>query len=47
MIFYTQEVTVQVDIELLKQFESGLDPEHPEKSRIPARVLGYLSLIHI
>ena len=32
---------MQVDIELLKQFESGLDPEHPEKSRIPARVLGY------
>ena len=32
---------MQVDIELLKQFESGLDPEHPEKSRIPAQVLGY------
>lgn len=32
---------MQVDIELLKQFESGLDPAHPEKSRIPARVLGY------
>jgi hypothetical protein len=32
---------VQVDIELLKQFESGLDPEHPEHSVIPARVLGY------
>lgn len=32
---------MHVDIELLKQFESGLDPAHPEKSRIPARVLGY------
>jgi hypothetical protein len=32
---------VQVDIELLKQFENGLDPARPEKSRIPARVLGY------
>jgi hypothetical protein len=32
---------MQVDIELLKEFESGLDPEHPEKSRIPAQVLGY------
>jgi hypothetical protein len=32
---------VQVDIELLKEFERGLDPAHPEKSKIPARVLGY------
>jgi len=32
---------VQVDIELLKEFENGLDPEHPEHSRIPAKVLGY------
>jgi len=32
---------MQVDIELLKEFEKGLDPEYPEKSRIPARVLGY------
>ena len=32
---------MQVDIKLLKAFEKGLDPEHPEKSRIPARVLGY------
>ena len=32
---------MQVDIELLKKFESGLDPAHPEKSKIPARVLGY------
>ena len=32
---------MQVDIELLKEFERGLDPAHPEKSKIPARVLGY------
>ena len=32
---------MQVDIELLKEFERGLDPAHPETSRIPARVLGY------
>ncbi len=32
---------MQVDIELLKEFEKGLDPAHPENSRIPARVLGY------
>lgn len=32
---------MQVDIELLKEFEKGLDPEHPEKSKIAARVLGY------
>jgi len=32
---------MQVDIELLKEFEKGLDPEHPERSKIPARVLGY------
>jgi len=32
---------MQIDLELLKEFENGLDPEHPEKSRIPAKVLGY------
>jgi len=32
---------VQVDVELLKEFERGLDPAHPEQSKIPARVLGY------
>lgn len=32
---------MQVDIELLKEFERGLDPARPEQSRIPARVLGY------
>jgi hypothetical protein len=32
---------VQVDIELLKEFERGLDPARPEKSKVPASVLGY------
>lgn len=32
---------MQIDIELLKEFERGLNPEHPEKSKIPAKVLGY------
>ena len=32
---------MQIEIELLKDFESGLDPEHPEQSKIPAKVLGY------
>lgn len=32
---------IDIDIELLKEFDRGLDPEHPEKSKIPARVLGY------
>ena len=31
----------QIDLELLQQFECGLDPRHPEQSKIPARVLGY------
>jgi hypothetical protein len=31
----------RVDIEVLKEFERGLDPRYPERSRIPARVLGY------
>lgn len=31
---------MQVDIEVLKEFECGLDPEHPEQSRMPAKVLG-------
>lgn len=26
---------------LLQDFERGLDPQHPERSRIPARILGY------
>ena len=32
---------MQVDVELLQEFERGLDPAHPEQSKIPARVLGY------
>jgi hypothetical protein len=32
---------VHVDTELLKEFEDGLDPERPERSRMPAKVLGY------
>ncbi|MBT8371057.1 MAG: hypothetical protein KJO34_08855, partial [Deltaproteobacteria bacterium] len=32
---------MQVDLELLKQFERGLDPQHIEKSQIPATLLGY------
>ena len=32
---------LDLDIELLQRFERGLDARHPERSRIPARVLGY------
>ncbi|MGC8788157.1 MAG: DUF6206 family protein [Anaerolineae bacterium] len=32
---------LQVDLDLLREFERGLDPQHPERSRMPARVLGY------
>ncbi len=32
---------LQIDTGLLAEFERGLDPQHPEESRIPARVLGY------
>jgi len=32
---------LSVDIDILRQFESGLDPAHPERSQVPARVLGY------
>jgi hypothetical protein len=31
----------QVDLQLLIDFEEGLDPRFPERSKIPARVLGY------
>lgn len=31
----------EIDLALLRAFEAGLDPAHPERSRIPARVLGY------
>lgn len=30
-----------IDHDLLQSFERYLDPQHPERSRIPARVLGY------
>jgi len=30
-----------IDVQLLSDFERGLDPRFPEKSKIPARVLGY------
>jgi hypothetical protein len=30
-----------VDVQFLNDFEKGLDPRCPEKSKIPARVLGY------
>ncbi len=33
--------SLKVNVELLKRFEQGLDPRFPEKSAIPARVLGY------
>jgi hypothetical protein len=30
-----------VDTDFLAHFEQGLDPQHPEASRIPARILGF------
>jgi len=35
------EQPVQVDADFLARFEEGLDPQHPETSRIPARILGF------
>ncbi len=35
----TEEIAV--DLEFLRRFEAGLDPLHPERSALPARVLGY------
>jgi Family of unknown function (DUF6206) len=32
---------LDIDLELLREFERYLDPRRPEQSRIPARVLGY------
>jgi hypothetical protein len=32
---------LEIDLNLLQAFERGLDPQHPERSAIPARVLGY------
>ncbi len=34
-------MTLNIDTALLKKFEAGIDPAHPEKSVIPARILGY------
>jgi hypothetical protein len=34
-------MTLDVDTNLLKEFEESLDPTNPEESPIPARVLGY------
>jgi len=31
----------QMDLDLLQEFDRGLDPQHPERSRIPALILGY------
>jgi hypothetical protein len=33
--------SIQVGLDVLREFERGLDPQHPETSRVPARVLGY------
>jgi hypothetical protein len=32
---------IQIDTDLLERFELGLDPAHPERSEVPAVVLGY------
>ena len=32
---------LQVNTQLLEAFEQGLDPQHPEHGKLPARVLGY------
>lgn len=32
---------LDVDLDLLQAFEAGLDPRHPERSAIPAKMLGY------
>ena len=33
--------SMKINTDLLKKFERGLNPSHPENSRIPAKVLGY------
>ena len=30
-----------IDVEMLRRFEAGLDPQHPERGAFSARVLGY------
>ena len=32
---------LKINLELLKRFEKALDPRFPERSGVPARVLGY------
>ena len=32
---------LEIDLDLLRQFEKGLDPRFPERNRIRTRVLGY------
>lgn len=32
---------LEINLDLLNRFEKGLDPKFPERSQIPARVLGY------
>ena len=32
---------LKIDVEILEEFERGLDPRYPERSSVPARVLGY------
>jgi hypothetical protein len=32
---------IQVSLDALREFERGLDAQHPERSQVPARVLGY------
>lgn len=34
-------MALDIDLELLEEFEKYLDPRNPEQSRIPAKVLGY------
>ncbi|HSJ52187.1 MAG TPA: DUF6206 family protein [Anaerolineae bacterium] len=36
-----QQILDGVDLDLLQEFERGLDPAHPQRSRIPAQILGY------
>ena len=35
------EQPLEIDAEFLTHFEQGLDPQHPETSRVPARILGF------
>ena len=32
---------MRIDMEVLERFEAGLDPAHPERSVVPARLIGY------